>query len=211
MNSKEQSLSSSETALIQRAMSGSLEAFNELVLRHQSRAYHLAYALLGDAALAEDATQEGFVKAFQHIDHFRGNSFRAWLLKIVTNSAYDILRRAHRHPAQPLFAVDEDGEEMENSVWLADPTASVQEIVEQKETAKQLYQMLGELPDIYRSAITLIDIDEFDYTEAASILKVPLGTLKSRLARARFQMARKIKDHRDYERDLSSRQMSLAA
>lgn len=211
MNSKKQSHFPDEEALIRQAMTGSLEAFNELVLVYQSRAHNLAYALLGDAALAEDATQEGFIKAFQNMGSFRGNSFRAWLLKIVTNAAYDILRRNHRHPTEPLFPVDEDGEELQTPAWIADPIASVQDIVEQKETSKHLYQMLDELPDVFRIVITLIDIDELDYTEAARILNVPLGTVKSRLARARLQMVEKLKASTDYKSNLTDKQMSLVS
>jgi RNA polymerase sigma-70 factor (ECF subfamily) len=211
MDSEKQSYSSDQEAQIRLAMTGNLEAFNELVLTHQDRAYTLAYALLGDPALAEDATQEGFIKAFQNIGSFRGSSFRAWLLKIVTNSAYDILRKIHRHPAEPLFPVDENDDEIESPGWLADPAASVQSIVEQKETSTHLYQMLDELPDVYRTAITLIDIHEFDYVEAARILNIPLGTLKSRLARARTQMVEKLKDSTNSKRDLAHQQVGLVA
>jgi RNA polymerase sigma-70 factor (ECF subfamily) len=111
------------------AARGDLEAFNQLVLHYQSLAYNYAYALLGDAAQAEDATQESFIKAFQGMNAFRGGSFRSWLLKIVTNSAYDMLRRSHRHPTQPLIPEDENGEEIESAAWLADPGASVETII----------------------------------------------------------------------------------
>jgi RNA polymerase sigma-70 factor (ECF subfamily) len=127
---------------------------------------------------------------------FRGGSFLAWLLKSVTNSAYDMLRRSRRHPAQPLFAEDEASEEIESSIWLADPNASVQETVERDEEAQRLYQMLDELPDVYRSVLTLIDLYELDYAEAAQALNVPIGTVKSRLARARLQMQAKLRDNK---------------
>lgn len=208
MNSKKESDSSGEEALTRLAMTGSLEAFNELVLAHQSMAYNLAYALLGEPALAEDATQEGFIKAFQNMGSFRGGAFRPWLLKIVTNSAYDILRRNHRHPTQPLLPADDEGEEIETPSWLADPTASVQDAVEQRETSEHLYGLLGELPDAYRSVMTLIDIEELDYAEAARILNVPLGTVKSRLARARLQMVEKLRGADSFERGLIDRQAS---
>jgi RNA polymerase sigma-70 factor, ECF subfamily len=202
MNAKHQSDRSNEETLIRLTAQGNLEAFNRLVFIYQNIAYNHAYALLGDPALSDDAIQEGFIKAFQNIGRFRGGafSFRAWLLKIVTNSAYDILRRTRRHPTEPLFPVDENGEEVESPAWLADPSNSVQEVVEQKETAKHIYQMLNELPDVFRSVITLIDIYELDYTEAATILNVPLGTIKSRLARARMQMKDKLQGSLKYAR-----------
>jgi RNA polymerase sigma-70 factor (ECF subfamily) len=165
---------------------------------YQRIAYNHAYALLGDPVLSDDATQESFVKAFEHLRGFRGGSFRAWLLKIVTNSAYDLLRRSRRHPTQPLFPENEEGEEIESPAWLVDPNASVEAAVEQKEDAKRLYQLLDELPPAYRSVLTLIDIQELDYTEAAQILNIPLGTVKSRLARARLQMMKRLRSPSEY-------------
>ena len=197
--------------LIEQAMTGDLEAFNELVLTYQDLAYHHAYALLGDPDLAEDAAQESFIKAFQNIGGFRGGSFRSWLLKIVTNSAYDVLRRAGRHPVQPLFPVDENGEEVESAAWLADPAPGVQSTVEQHELSKEIYRVLDGLPDAYRSVITLVDLYELDYTEAAQALKVPLGTVKSRLARARLEMQKRLKEIAGYSRGLTDGAASLAA
>ena len=179
---------------IEKAAKGDLEAFNQLVLSYQNMAYNHAYSMLGDAAQAEDATQESFIKAFQALNSFRGGSFRGWLLRIVTNSAYDILRRSTKRPTQPLFPQDENGEEHESVSWLADPDASVQEAVEQKELSRDLERVLNELPDVYRSVIVLVDVHEFDYGEAAQALNVPIGTVKSRLARARLQMQKKLRD-----------------
>jgi RNA polymerase sigma-70 factor (ECF subfamily) len=183
-----------EDELVRQAVAGDLDAFNQLVLRHQAMAYNHAHALLGDPAEADDVTQESFVKAFQALQTFRGGSFRGWLLKIVTNTAYDILRRSQRHPSQPLFPQDDEGDEIESPAWLADPNASVQAAVEQNEESKRLQSMLDEMPDVYRSVITLVDLYELDYTEAAQALKVPIGTVKSRLARARLQMKEKLQN-----------------
>ena len=180
--------------LIRQASAGDLEAFNQLVLTYQDLAYSHAYAMLGNPDRAEDATQESFIKAFQAVNTFHGASFRAWLLKIVTNSAYDLLRRAHRHPSLSLVAEDENGQEVESSAWLADPSADVQEIVEGRELSSQIYKALDELPEAFRSVLTLIDVNEMDYTEAAQALNIPLGTVKSRLARGRLQMQEKLKN-----------------
>lgn len=211
MNSRKRSPSSEQEALIRQAMAGSLEAFNELVLSHQDMAYSVAYSLLGDPALAEDAAQESFVKAFQNMHNFRGSSFRGWLLKIVTNSAYDVLRRAQRHPIQPLLPVDEHGEENDSPAWIADPAADVQDTVEQRELSEQIYRVLNELPEVFRSILILIDIHEMDYTEAAQVLGVPLGTVKSRLARARLQMQERLKESMGPGRGLPENEASLAS
>lgn len=203
MNATSRSIQYNEETLVRMATSGDLDAFNQLVLHYQNLAYNHAYAMLGDANSAEDATQEGFIKAFQALHSFRGGSFRGWLLKIVTNSAYDLLRRSQRHPNQPLFPEDENGEEIESASWLADPAASVQDAVESKELSRDIYKMLDQLPEVYRSVITLIDINEFDYAEAAEALRVPMGTVKSRLARARLQMQEKLKNSLGYKRGIA--------
>ena len=178
--------------LVKNTINGDLDAFNQLVLKYQDLAFNHANALLHDPFLAEDATQESFIKAFQSIDGFRGGSFRAWLMRIVTNTVYDMLRKSKRQPTEPLYPEDENGEEIESISWLADPSASVQETIEQREYASEIYQILGELPEAYRSVLTLIDIFELDYTEVAQSLNIPIGTVKSRITRARLRMMDKI-------------------
>ena len=178
--------------LIKSARNGNLEAFNQLVLKYQDLAYNHANAWLHDSFLAEDATQESFIKAFQKIRSFHNGSFRAWLMRIVTNTVYDMLRKSKRQPTQPLVPENKNGEEIESAFWLADPSASVQETIERRELSAEIYQMLEELPEVYRSVLTLIDLFEMDYTEAAKALNIPLGTVKSRIARARLRMMNKI-------------------
>ena len=177
-----------ETVLIANAGRGDLEAFNDLVLKHQGLLYHHVLALLGDSREAEDVTQEAFIRVYQRIRQFRGGSFRAWLLKIGTNACFDVMRRFRRHPTQALFPEDEDGEENESPSWLADRGTSVEALVERNLITAQVYRALEELPASYRSVITLVDLHELDYEEAAEILQIPLGTVKSRLARARLRM-----------------------
>jgi RNA polymerase sigma-70 factor, ECF subfamily len=193
-----------EETLIRKASSGDLEAFNHLLLTYQDMVYSHARAVLGDPASAEDAAQESFIKAFQNMPGFRGGSFRRWLLKIVTNSAYDMIRRGRRHPTEPLLPEDENGDEIESPAWLADPNTSVQVQVEKKEEAQRLYQFLDELPEVFRSVITLVDLYEWDYVEAAEILRVPVGTIKSRLARARLRMQAKLQKGQKQIRNIKS-------
>ena len=194
MNPIDQFTATNEEETIASASRGDLQAFNELVLIYQDMAFRHAYSLLGDPAAAEDVTQESFIKAFQAVNRFRGGSFRSWLLKIVTNTSYDMLRHSTRHATQPLFPEDENGDERESPAWISDPAASVQTTVERNETARELYRKLDELPATFRSVLTLVDLDGMDYEEAARALGVPLGTIKSRLARARLQMQEKLKN-----------------
>lgn len=176
----------------QQAANGDLDAFNQLVLKHQDLAYRHAVSMLNDDWLAQDVVQEGFVKAFQNMPSFRGGSFRAWLMRIVTNTAYDVLRQTSKQRTQSLFPEDDDGEEMESPHWLADPNAQVEGAVEEDERTKFIYHTMNELQDIYRTVLTLVDLQDFDYEEAAHALNVPVGTIKSRLARARMQMKEKL-------------------
>ena len=145
-------------------------------------------AFVGDSDLAEDITQESFIKAFHKISGFHGGSFRAWLLKIVTNTAYDRLRSMRRNPTISLYPADGEGEEYETPHWLVDQTASVEETVQRNEETRCLYRLLDQLPAAYRTVVTLIDLYELDYAEAAEVLRIPLGTVKSRLTRARMQL-----------------------
>lgn len=211
MNFTGQSIQYGKETLIQQAANGDLDAFNQIVLIYQDMAYNHAHSLTVDPAVAEDATQESFIKAFQAIKSFRGGSFRSWLLRIVTNTVYDMLRRSSRHPVQPLFPEDDNGEELDSAPWLADTNPSVHQVIEQKEVARMLYHMLDELPDAYRSVINLIDVHELGYEEAAQALNLPLGTVKSRLARARIQMQKKLQNSLNFAAPLPSNNTYIAA
>jgi RNA polymerase sigma-70 factor (ECF subfamily) len=180
--------------MVRLASRGNLDVFNELGLMHQDPAYHHAYALLGDSAMAEDVAQDSFIRAFQNFVGFRGGSFRAWILKIVTNAAYDALRRLKRHPTQSLFPEGEHGDEIEAPVWLVDPATSVENIVEQAEFSTGLSRLVDELPAVYRTVLTLIDIYGLDYGEEAKALQVPIGTVKSRIVRARLRLIKSLRD-----------------
>lgn len=186
-----------EDELVAKATAGDLHAFNQLILLYQDIAYHHAYALVGDPDIADDMAQESFIKAFHNINRFHGGSFRSWLLKIVTNTSIDLLRRLGGHPEQPLFPIDATGEEIESVSWLAAPLVPVEVIVEHEEELDRIYKLLDRLPAEYRTAITLIDLFELDYQEAARILRVPLGTIKSRLARARYQLRKRLQEDQE--------------
>jgi len=194
MNTQNLVTQGNENDRVVAASNGNLDAFNELVLNHQNMIYNHAYAILKDPSSADDVTQETFIKAFEKLKGFRGGSFRGWVMRIATNTAYDVLRHSKRRPTQPIFPKDEDGEVMESAPWLADPSTSVQDIVEKNELSDSLTRFLEELPEMYRAVLLLIDLQEFDYAEAALALNIPIGTVKSRLARARSQMSHKLRE-----------------
>jgi RNA polymerase sigma factor (sigma-70 family) len=177
-----------EIALIQDARKGDLDAFNRLVLSYQDIVYNQAYRVLGDRLAADDATQEAFISAFKNLRSFRGGSFRAWLLRIVTNACYDELRRRKRRPTTSLEPLDNSGDEIESPRWIADPGELPEESVVRGELNQAIQNCLGKLPDDFRVVVILVDIQGMGYLEAAEVIGKPLGTVKSRLARARNRM-----------------------
>jgi RNA polymerase sigma-70 factor (ECF subfamily) len=177
-----------ETALIHDAQHGDLEAFNRLVLAYQDALYNTALRVLNDEDLAADATQDAFLNAFRSINAFRGGSFKAWLLRTVTNACYDELRRRGRRPTVPLEPATEDDEEMESPRWLADPSLTPEQQTEAEELEHAIQHCLESLPTDFRTVVVLADIQGLDYTEIAVTIRKPLGTIKSRLARARLRL-----------------------
>jgi RNA polymerase sigma factor (sigma-70 family) len=175
-------------SLTQRAAQGDLSAFNQLVLAYQDQVYNQAYWMLGQEDAAEDATQEAFLQAFRHLRTFHGGSFRAWLLKIAVNQCLDQLRLRKARPACSLEIYNEYDEEIESSSWLVDPNDGPDRIVERDLTSDRIADCIQHLSPEYRSVLIMVDLQELDYQEAAKILGIPLGTVKSRLARARLQM-----------------------
>ncbi len=177
-----------ETALIQAARDGDIDSFNRLVLAYQDMVYNQAYRMMGDYDSAGDATQEAFISAFRKLNTYRGGSFRAWLLRIVTNACYDELRRRQRRPTTPLEPLDDSGNELESPRWIIDPGESPEESVERAELNHAIQHCLDALPLDFKVVVILVDVQGLDYTEAAHAMGKPLGTVKSRLARARIRL-----------------------
>ena len=177
-----------EPALIQDAQKGNLDAFNTLILHYQDSVYNTALRILGDEDQAADAAQEAFISAFKSINSFRGGSFKAWLMRTVTNACYDELRRQKRRPTTPLEPDTDEGEEMDSPRWLADPSMTPAQKSEADELEHAIQHCLNNLPLEFKTVVVMADIQGMDYTEVATSVRVPLGTIKSRLARARLRL-----------------------
>jgi RNA polymerase sigma-70 factor (ECF subfamily) len=177
-----------ETALIRLAREGDLDSFNRLVLAYQDLVYTHAFRMMGEQEIADDATQNTFISAYKHLNSFRGGSFKAWLLRIVTNTCYDELRRRKRRPTVPLEPLDDTGEEMESARWMEDPADRPEDEVERKELQLAIQHCLENLPDEFKAAVIMVDVQGLDYAEAAQAIGKPIGTIKSRLARARLRL-----------------------
>jgi RNA polymerase sigma-70 factor (ECF subfamily) len=177
-----------EAALIIDAQHGDLDAFNRLVLAYQDALYNTALRILSDEDLAADATQDAFISAFRNLNSYRGGSFKGWLLRTVTNACYDELRRRKRRPSVPLEPTNDDDEEIESPRWLADSSMTPEEKFEAAEVEHAIQHCLDALPADFRTVVVLADIQGLDYSEVAHAAHVPLGTIKSRLARARLRL-----------------------
>jgi RNA polymerase sigma-70 factor (ECF subfamily) len=177
-----------EDALIKAAQEGDLEAFNRLVLTYQDLAFSVAYRVLGDDDAAADITQEAFIKAYRYIGTFQAGSFRAWLARIVTNACYDELRRKKRRPSVPLAPSDPDAHDDDQSVWMVDQSDSPEDRVVRSELVEAIQHCLEQLPDEFRLVAVMVDVQGFTYAEAATAISRPVGTVRSRLARARERL-----------------------
>ncbi|MGC1376649.1 MAG: sigma-70 family RNA polymerase sigma factor [Anaerolineales bacterium] len=177
-----------EAALIRNAQQGDLDAFNRLVLAYQDLLYNTALRILGDEDLAADATQDSFISAFRNITAYRGGSFKGWLMRTVTNACYDELRRKKRRPSVPLEPTNDEDEQIESPRWMADPSMSPEQKLEANELEHAIQHCLDALPVDFRAVVVLADIQGLDYAEVAGAARVPLGTIKSRLSRARMRL-----------------------
>ncbi len=174
-----------EETLIERAQKGDIAAFNRLVVQYQELVFNVAYRIMSDSAVAEDVAQETFITAHQSLRSFRGGSFKSWLMRIATNRCYDELRRRKRRPQSSL---DEIMDENESFAFLRSPQDSPETHRQRVELALAIESCLKELPDDQRMATVLSDVEGYDYQEIATITRVSLGTVKSRISRARAKL-----------------------
>ncbi len=189
-------MKTTETSLINSAQQGDMEAFNALVLNYQDMLYRVALRIVHDECIAEDAMQEAMIHAFRHIRSFRGGNFKSWLARVTVNASYDELRRGKRHLAMPLEQFTSEGEEIESPEWIRDLSAGPEERAESSEVQRALQQCIKALMPDYRLMVILVDMEGMSYEEAAHVARVPVGTVKSRLARARMQLRKSLQSYR---------------
>jgi RNA polymerase sigma-70 factor (ECF subfamily) len=169
-----------DSELVVRSKDGDLNAFNFIVQRYQSQVLNLSARILGDRGRAEDATQETFISAYRAIGKFRGRILRAWLMRIAANARRDALRGSRRRPEQSL---DESLETP--SFQPASGETSPEEHAEREELNAELQRAILALSEDQRTVLVLIDVQGFSYEETAETAGASIGTIKSRLNRAR--------------------------
>ena len=173
--------SETEQTLVARSRDGDVDAFNRIVDMYQTPLYNLALRMLGDAPAAEDATQDAFISAFRSIRRFKGGNLKAWLFTIAANRCRDALRSRSVRRAESLDAED----------TTLDPPSSLEtpeDYAERREMGRHIQQGLTSLPHDQRLAIVLIDVQGLAYEEAAEVMGINVGTVKSRLSRARARV-----------------------
>lgn len=174
-----------EQEAIARALQGELNAFNQLILKYQTLAYSSAYRMLQDEHAAADAVQESFIKAYRALGGFQGGNFKSWLLRIVVNNCYDYLRSQKRQNSESL---DDTPVEHNYAAHLIDPTERPEAYAERMELNQYLEVGISALPVDQRTALVLCDVQGYSYEEIAEITGFPMGTVKSRINRARTKL-----------------------
>jgi len=181
-----------EYAVIQRCKQGDLSAFDELVRLYEKQVYSFAYRLTGNYDDANDISSEAFVKVFNSINTFRGDAnFSTWLFRVVTNLYLDERKRSKAHLNVPL---DEyiDLEESTVTRQIEDSSPGPEQLLEQMERAEALNALIQQLPDYQRAMVLLYHTQGRSYEDIAEIMGLPIGTVKSRLNRARLSLREKL-------------------
>lgn len=183
----------SEQELIKRSLQGETQAFEELVLQYQDKVYALAYRYMGNEEDAYDMSQEAFIKAYRSLRSFKGNSsFGTWIYRVATNVCLDELRKRKRKIVplsldEPLAT--QEGDEVDKEI--ADPAPTQDILYEQKEFSQYIQNLLDQMKPEHKTVVVLRDVMELSYEEIASVLDCSIGTVKSRLSRARMVLKKK--------------------
>jgi RNA polymerase sigma-70 factor (ECF subfamily) len=174
----------SDGSLVRRFLEGDASAFDELVRRHQTRVYNLCFRILGNREDARDATQDAFMAALRKLGQFRGDAaFTTWLHRVTVNACYDELRKQRRRPMLHVVPEGEDDRPREPGPAAKDHADA---IAGSMDAAAALMQ----IPEEFRFALVLADVQDLPYEEVGRILDVPVGTVKSRVHRGRLALAR---------------------
>ena len=182
-----------DAALVRRLQANEDAAYDELVRTYNASLYHVAFRMLGDTSEASDAVQDIFLKVFRNIGSFGGDaSLKTWVYRIGLSEILNRLRWWKRRHRLATFSLDDDRNGNGNGIYVQDSKPSPLQALELKEQDLAIQQALGRLSGDHRSIVVLRDIEGFSYTEIAVVLGISVGTVKSRLARARADMKKSL-------------------
>lgn len=182
-------LSTLESELIKKCQQGDVEAFEKLILSYQKKVYTIAYRYMGRREEAEDLAQEAFIKVYRSLKTFRGDSsFSTWLYHVVTNVCRDALRKNSRKLEEDSLDCAVTTEKGEIRREIVDWSMSPALLYEQKELGEFLQSLIDQLSPEYKAVIVMREIQDMSYDEIAQAMDCSLGTVKSRLSRARKTM-----------------------
>ena len=200
-----QAASWTRSICIRRAQRGDADAFEQLLLEHQKNVYNLCYRMAGNPDDAMDLSQETFLRAWRCLDQYQfASAFSTWLYRLCSNICIDFLRKRRRQQTVPLTFEDADGEEQTYAVPDAQPLPEEQ--VELKLTRETLAAAMAQLLPEHRAVLQLRVVNEMSYEQIADVLDIQIGTVKSRLSRARNQL-KKILERGNLSRRASSESM----
>lgn len=183
-----------EKVLVERAQSGDLDAFEQIVQAYQTKVYNIALSITGNHHDADDAAQDVFVKVYRSIGAFSFHAqFSTWLYRVATNVCLDYLRRRKRAGTVTLDADDEDAPQMQ----VADDAPTPELVMEEKETVRLVRQAISKLSDEHKKVIVLRDLSGLSYDEIAAIEQCSVGTVKSRINRARQNLKKLLEENRE--------------
>ncbi len=177
-----------ERRIVERVRGGDVNAFEALVTAHSNMVYKLAYRMLGNEDDAQDMAQEAFIRAFNSLDNFRGDSkFSVWLHRLTSNICIDFLRARTRRPSSSLTVQSSDSEEV-GELEISDTRYSPEEVLDKREMQDALARGLESLSDDFREILTLREVQGMSYDEISALLNIETGTVKSRIFRARKKL-----------------------
>jgi RNA polymerase sigma-70 factor (ECF subfamily) len=188
--------SNDDRDLVGRSRRGDREAFTQLIVQYQIPLYNMALRMVGRPDDAADIAQEAFLRAWEKIRTLRDAPFKSWLFQIAANLCYDHFRRGRRYGVMP--DDDQTSHHTSKVLGLGSATPDPQERAEANERTRLVRDSIAALEHDMRLAIILRDVNGMAYDEIAAVLRVPLGTVKSRIARARAQVQDRLQQHPDF-------------
>ncbi len=181
--------------LIEKASKNNVEAFEKLISPYTNKLLNHAFRILKNREDAEDALQEAYLKIYSSLDKFEGNSsFKTWIYKIVTNVCLDMLRNQKKISKTSLNVTNEDGNQ---EIEIPDDTYSPDVSAQKKAALEALKDALNDLDDDHKIVITLRDIDGLSYEDIANITSTNVGTVKSRISRARMRLKKLLEKNKE--------------